>query len=93
MECTLAKHTLQGKEMLTTNDVLKELFPLKTAFPNLVKLLQFVLTIIVSTAFCERSYSALRRIKTYLHSTMSEQCLNDMALLSIERNEAECPYK
>ena len=30
MECTLAKQMLQQKEMETVNDVLKELFPLKT---------------------------------------------------------------
>ena len=53
IECTLAKHTLQGKEIDTINDVLKELFPLKTAFPNLVKVLQLVLTIVVSMASCE----------------------------------------
>ena len=89
MECTLAKQTLHGKEMETINDVLKELFPLKTAFPNLVKLLQIVLTIVVSTAACERSFSALKRIKTYLRSTMSEQRLNDVAVLSIEKRLAE----
>ena len=71
--------------METINDVLKELFTLKTAFPNLAKLLQLVLTIVVSTASCERSFSALKRIKTYLRSTMSEQRLNDIALLSIEK--------
>ena len=89
MECTLAKQTLQGKEMETINDVLKEIIPLKTAFPNLVKLLQLVLTVVVSTASCERSFSALKRIKTYLRSTMSEQRLNDIALLSIERRVVE----
>ena len=39
MECILAKQTLQGKDLETINGVLKEIFPLKTAFPNLVKLL------------------------------------------------------
>ena len=89
MECILAKQTLQGKDLETINDVLKEIFPLKTAFPNLVKLLQLVLTIVVSTASCEQSFSAIKRIKTYLRSTMSEQRLNDVALLSIERKEVE----
>ena len=32
MKYTLAKLTLQGKDLETINDVLKELFPLKTAF-------------------------------------------------------------
>ena len=89
MECTLAKQTLQGKELETINDVLKDLLPLKAAFPNLVKLLQIVLTTVVSTASCERSFSALKRIKTYLRSTMSEQRLNDVAILSIEKRLAE----
>ena len=38
MECSLAKHTLNGKELDEVIDVLRELFPLKAAFPLLVKL-------------------------------------------------------
>jgi len=53
MECTLASHTLADKELETINDVLLEITPLKSAFPNLVKLLQLALTIVVSTAECE----------------------------------------
>ena len=85
MECTLAKRTLQNKEMESINDVLQEVYLLKEAFPTLVKLLQIALTIAVSTAQCERSFSALKRIKTFLRSTMSEQRLTDLALLSIEK--------
>ena len=33
----------------------------------------------------ERSFSALRRIKTYLKNTMGEQRLSNIAILSIER--------
>ena len=85
MECTLAKRTLQNKEMESINDVLREVCLLKEAFPTLVKLLQIALTIAVSTAQCERSFSALKCIKIFLHSTMSEQHLTDLALLSIEK--------
>ena len=85
MECRLAKQTLQNKEMQSINDVLQQVYLLKAAFPNLVKLLQISLTIAVSTAECERSFSALKRIKTFLRSTMSEQRLTDLALLSIEK--------
>ena len=56
----------------------------KGAFSTLVQLLQIGLTTVVSTAQCERSFSALKRIKTYLRSTMSEQWLTDLAMLSIE---------
>ena len=43
------------------------------------------MTIAVSTAHCERSFSALKRIKSYLRSTMVEDRLADLAILSIER--------
>jgi len=62
MECVLAKRTLanKGKELETINDVLAAVIPFKAAFPSLVKLLQLSLTIIVSTAECEQSFSALK---------------------------------
>ena len=41
--------------------------------------------IAVNTADCKRSFSALKRIKTYLRSMMCEQRLTDLAILSIER--------
>ena len=85
VECSLAKQTLLGKDMNSIADVLLELSSLRIAFPLLTKLLQIALTIVVSTAYCERSFSALKRIKTYLRSTMTEQRLIDLAVLSIER--------
>ena len=85
MECSLAKHTLNGTELDEVIDVLRELFPLKAAFPLLVKLIQIALTIAVSTAHCERSFSALKRIKSYLRSTTTQQRLADLAILSIEK--------
>ena len=91
MECVLAKRTLanKGKELETINDVLAAVIPFKVAFPNLVKLLQLSLTIIVSTAECERSFSALKRIKSYLRSNMSTQRASNFTLLSIERKLSE----
>ena len=43
------------------------------------------MTIGVNTAHCEGSFSTLKRIKSYLRSTMCEQRLTDLAILSIER--------
>ena len=85
MECVIAKRTLKNKEITTINDVLLEIIPLHEAFPALVKLLQIALTVVVSTAECERSFSCLKRIKSFLRSTMTEQRLVDLALLSIEK--------
>ena len=41
-------------------------------YPNIYKLLQILATLPVSTASSERSFSSLKRIKTYLRNTMSE---------------------
>ena len=85
MECVIAKRTLKDKDVTTINDVLLEIVPLREVFPVLVKLSQIALTIVVSTAECERSFSTLKCTKTYLRSTMSEQRLVDLAVLSIEK--------
>ncbi|KYQ54156.1 hypothetical protein ALC60_06953 [Trachymyrmex zeteki] len=53
---------------------------------HLTVILRIFLTISVSVATCERSFSKLKFIKTYLRSTMSQVRLNGLALLSIERD-------
>ena len=85
MECTLAKRTLNGKDIDGVIEVLCELSPLRNAFPLLVNLIQIGLTIAVSTAHCERSFSTLKHVKSYLRSTMTQKHLLDLALLSIEK--------
>ena len=61
------------------SDGLCYLLRVKNAYPELIKLLG----IVVSTAPCERSFSCLKRLKTYLRATMSQE---RMALLVIERD-------
>ena len=68
------------------SDALKELAPLKTAFPTVIKLLQLGMTISVTSAKCERTFSTLKRVKSYLRSTMTEERLANLAILSIERD-------
>ena len=54
-------------------------------FPEAVKLLQLILTILATTASVERSFSALKRIKSYTRNRMTNQRLSTLALLSIEK--------
>ena len=91
MEAKLAKRTLAPdiKDLQTISDVIMSLYPLRQAFPTLLKLLQIALTVCVTSAQCERCFSALKRIKTYLRSTMTEQRLVDLAILSVERDIAQ----
>ncbi|KAI6658296.1 hypothetical protein LOD99_15565 [Oopsacas minuta] len=83
MESILAKRTLGNAEMKSIDDLFLKLLPLRDAFPTLLNAIQISLTISISTAQCERSFSALKRIKTYLRSTMSEQWLTDLAIIAI----------
>ncbi|XP_029348102.1 52 kDa repressor of the inhibitor of the protein kinase-like [Acyrthosiphon pisum] len=60
-------------------------------FPNVYKLLKIVCILPVTTCTSERSFSSLRRLKTYLRSTMTENRLNGLAMLSIHREELITP--
>lgn len=54
-------------------------------FPSTFKLLQILATLPVTTANSERSFSTLKRLKTYLRNTTCENRLNGLALLNIYR--------
>ncbi|RXM99215.1 52 kDa repressor of the inhibitor of the protein kinase [Acipenser ruthenus] len=57
-------------------------------YPNIHNILKVLLTMPVSTASAERSFSCLRRMKTYLRSTMSETRLTGLALMNIHHDVA-----
>ncbi|GBN01562.1 repressor of the inhibitor of the protein kinase [Araneus ventricosus] len=58
----------------------------KTFFPNIYIILKLLAVLPASVATVERSFSSLRRLKTYLKNTTSESRLNGLALLSIHRD-------
>jgi len=47
---------------------------------------RIILTIPISDASAERSFSKLKLLKSYLRSTMSQDRLNSLVLISIENN-------
>ncbi|XP_022173645.1 52 kDa repressor of the inhibitor of the protein kinase-like [Myzus persicae] len=55
-------------------------------YPNIHFLLKIFVSLPVSTATPERSFSSLKRLKTYLRNTMKETRLNGLTLLSIHRD-------
>ena len=61
---------------------------LKDTLPNLSVALRILLTIPITVASGERSFSKLKLIKNYLRSSMSQDRLNSLALLSIEKDTA-----
>lgn len=50
--------------------------------------LQIFLTMPVSVAFCERSFSKMKLVTSYLRSTMSQDRLTNLAVLSTENEVA-----
>jgi len=60
-------------------------YNLGNSVPNIVVMLRIFLTIAVSVATCERSFSKLKLIKNYLRSSMSSLRLRNLATLSIEQ--------
>jgi hypothetical protein len=57
--------------------------------PELTSFLRLFLTIPVTSCTAERSFSALRRLKTFLRSTVTQKRLNHVALLHIHREQSE----
>ena len=55
-------------------------------FPNIKILLGILATLPVSTATAERSFSTLKRIKSYIRNSSSETRLNGLGLMSIHRD-------
>jgi len=55
-------------------------------FYQVEQLVGLLLTIPCSSAEAERSFSSLRRLKTYLRNSMGQQRLNRLAVLHVHRD-------
>lgn len=58
---------------------------LSESLPQTTKLVSLILTIPATSAGTERSFSALKRIKTYLKNTQSQNRFSALSTLSIEK--------
>ena len=77
----------------TPEACLEFLLPMSAGFDQVIKYLSMVQTFPVTSASCERSFSALKRIKTYTRSTMGDHRLSALALLSIKKDLALSLYQ
>ena len=58
----------------------------KDSYPNLYKMLQLALTLPIGSSTTERSFSAMRRIRNWLRSTMGQSRFSSLAILNIEHD-------
>lgn len=61
----------------------------KVAFPNLLKCIQVALTLPITSATCERSFSAMKLLKSFLRNRMSDERLSNMATLFISKDRVQ----
>ena len=73
----------------TLCDVFNKQASFKTMLSEVHKLVLLYLTVPVTTATAERSFSGLNRIKTYLRISMTQQRLNHCILLHIHHNKTD----
>ena len=55
--------------------------------PNFMSALKTYIVLPSSTCKAERSFSTVQRLKTYLCLTITQQCLNNLTILTTYRNE------
>lgn len=73
---------------LTLLDFIVFLEPYREVFHELFRLCKIAIVTPVSTASCERSFSALKLIKTHLRTTMADDRLSHLGTLSVESRRA-----
>jgi hypothetical protein len=74
----------------TPSDIYKILTQgLKATFPNVETILRIYLTIPISNATGERTFSALKRVKSYLRNSMGQERLASLSILCIESDETK----
>ncbi|KAH7946409.1 hypothetical protein HPB49_024549 [Dermacentor silvarum] len=62
----------------------------KTFFPGVAKAIEVALALPVTTCTVECSFSTMRRVKTWLRSTMTNDRLDGLCMMSVHR---ECAMK
>lgn len=82
-EVLVAQRTLHDAKSIS--NALDKLKPLKQGFSTLWNLLHLALTFPVSNAKCERSFSVLKLVKTYIRATMGQKRLTSLGTISIEK--------
>ena len=90
LKCLISRcSTTEGGSPTTLLELAKFLEPYKLAYHEIYRLLCIAITLPVSSASCECSFSRMKLIKTHLRSTMCDAKLSNIAILSFESVRAE----
>jgi hypothetical protein len=76
-------------KLVDITEKINELGPAKRLYAEISNLISLLLVIPASSATAERSFSRLRRLKTYLRSTVGEERLNHLLLLNVHQDQTD----
>jgi hypothetical protein len=97
------KHDINGAELLSELKIIRQIIPveintsievlqfikdLQNPFPNANISYRILLTFPITVTRAERSFSRLKLIKSYLRTSMTQERLSSLAILSIEKDIA-----
>ena len=71
------------------SDLINMLTPYRMAVPALLEIATIAITIPVGTAGCERVFSVMRRVKTWLRCQTTDDRLSDLAIVAVHRKRAK----
>ena len=97
MQLKLLKQQVSSEELPVKDNVrLPDIISCITKTPNylvylseVVKLAELILVAAATNATSERTFSALRRVKTYLRTSMSQSRLNHLLLLHVHKESCD----
>ncbi|QQP57217.1 Zinc finger MYM-type protein 1, partial [Caligus rogercresseyi] len=86
IELDILRDVCRGREVFTIQDVVSILHTLqpqtRSMLSEVEKLIKLCLALPISVAASERSFSALRRLKTWLRNTMKQERLTHLAIMN-----------
>ena len=90
-DCRMLLSVRKEMKLTKPEDLLKFIISYgdESVFPNLRVAGQILLTIAVSIASCERSFSKLKLILSHLRASMTQERVVDLTLLTIEKEVTE----
>ena len=77
------------ENMLMSAIEILEFVKTENCYQNVSICYRIILTMLVIIASAERSFSKLKLLKSYLRSSMSQEILNSLIILCIEKNMLE----
>ena len=73
----------------TLCDLMNSIESSKTMLSEVFQLLRIILTMLITSATAERTFSTMRRLKNFLWSTMSQTVFNNLMLLHVHKDKTD----